>query len=64
MKIQKELWKNDKKDEVFMSDKKNLEKLNSQFFLVLENKNATDELKLKKINGGYNHAQNENKKCG
>ena len=56
MKIQKELWKNDKKDEVFMSDKKNLEKLNSQFFLVLENKNATDELKLKKINGGHNHA--------
>ncbi len=49
MKIQKELWKNDKKDEVFMSNKKNLEKLNSQFFLVLENKNATDEIKLKKI---------------
>ena len=49
MKIQKELWKNDKKDEVFMDNKKNLEKLNSQFFLVLENKNDTDELKLKKI---------------
>ena len=49
MKIQNELWKNDKKDEVFMGDKKNLEKLNSQFFGVLENKNATDEVKLKKI---------------